>query len=141
MDVISIEELLVTDVHVEEHPGRSLGQRLADPRGPRQVPGGKASGKLTVQIEELAEQAHKYDLTVAALQLSSSGPSVITTRRGPPAIDRTAYLSQVAELEQIGDLGESRRIENSLEALRTRMRSRTWAAEERRAVQTYRVPR
>ena len=144
MDVISIKELLVTDVRVRKNTprARSLETARKQARGALDKSlEGKRRGKLTVQIEELAEQAHKYDLTVAALRAQLVGTErYYDQTRARQRIDRTAYLSQVAELrDEIGDLQrESRRIENSLEALRTRMRFEDpWAAEERRAVQTY----
>jgi len=144
LNVVGIKERLISAVRVRKNSPRA--QTLEAQR--KQARGAldkslqaKRRGEITAEIEELSEQAHKYDLTVAALRAQLVGTErYYEQTRARQRIDQAAYLGQVAELRnEVGILQrESKRIENALEALRTRIRFEDpWAAEERRAISTY----
>ncbi|MGB1698727.1 MAG: hypothetical protein ACPHRO_02155, partial [Nannocystaceae bacterium] len=144
LNVVSVKEQLITSVRVRKNTPRAQtleSQRKEARRVLDKSLQGKRRGEITTDIEELAEQAHKYDLTVAALRAQLLGTErYYEQTQGRQRIDRAAYLGQVAELrDEVGRLQrESKRIENALEALRTRMRFEDpWAAEERRAIAAY----
>lgn len=144
LDVVTIKEQLITEVRVKRNNPRAQtleSQRRQARRALDQSLEGTRRGEMLKKIETLAEQAHKYDLTVAALRAQLVGTErYYEQTRNRQRIDRSAYLTQVSELrDEIGRLQrESGRIENALEALRTRMRFEDpWAASERRAIQSY----
>ncbi len=144
LNVVGIKEGLVSAVRVRKNSPRAQtleSQRKEARRVLDKSLQGKRRGEIAAEIEELSERAHKYDLTVAALRAQLLGTErYYEQTRARQRIDRSAYLGQLAELrDEVGTLQrESKRLENAMEALRTRMRFEDpWAAEERRAIETY----